>query len=72
MDFYNADLNATIGLQLSSTDKTHPFEVYARGDGQRSMTMGSVGGRGTEAMNRAGAAALDKLVLRMGDWCKTS
>jgi len=72
MDFYNADLNATIGLQLGSTDKAHPFEVYARGDGQRSMTMGSVGGRGTEAMNRAGAAALDKLVLRMGDWCKTS
>jgi hypothetical protein len=72
MDFYNADLNATIGLHLASVDRARPFEVYARGDGQRSMTMGSVGGRGTEAINRAGAAALDKLVMRMGDWCKAS
>jgi hypothetical protein len=72
MDFYNSDLNATIGLQLASVDKSRPFEAYVRGDGQRSMTMGSVGGRGTEAMNRAGAAALDKLVVHMGDWCEAS
>ncbi len=69
LDFYNADFNATIGLRLKSLGSAQPFEVYARGDGQRSMTMGSVGGRGAEAMNRAGAAALDKLVTRMRDWC---
>jgi hypothetical protein len=71
-DFYNADLNATVGIRLRSVGTARPFETYARGDGQRSMTMGSVGGRGTEAMNRAGAQALDKLSTRMRDWCKAS